>query len=73
MNNFVVSSFSNLPMVKGRTNIVEGTAGGWRNLEEAWVDERSEGRRRLVFLHVVTGLALKRGRIRLSSNRILRL
>ena len=45
------------------TNVVEGTAGGWRDLEEAWVDERSEGRRRLVFLHVVTRLALKSDRI----------
>lgn len=40
------------------TDIVESAAGGWRDLEEAWVDERSEGGRGLVFLHVVTGLAL---------------
>lgn len=41
------------------TEIIEGAASGWRDLEEAWIDEGSEGGRRFVFLHVVTGLALK--------------
>lgn len=42
------------------TDVVEGAAGGWRDLQEARVDEGSEGGRRLVFLHVVAGLALRR-------------
>lgn len=42
------------------TDVVEGAAGGWRDLQEARVDEGSEGRGRLVFLHVVAGLALRR-------------
>lgn len=44
---------------RGLTDVVEGAAGGWRDLEEARVDEWSEGRRRLVLLHVVTRLALQ--------------
>ena len=55
---------------KGPTNIVEGTASGWRDLEEAWVNERSEGGRRLVFLHVVARLALQADRVRFSGDRI---
>lgn len=46
------------PIGDGLTNVVEGATGGWRDLEETWVDKRSEGGRRFVFLHVVTGLAL---------------
>lgn len=41
------------------TDVVEGAAGGWRDLQEARVDEWSEGGGGLVFLHVVAGLALK--------------
>lgn len=33
------------------THIVESAAGGWRDLEQAWIDERSEGRGGLVLLH----------------------
>lgn len=48
------------PRQSNLTDIVEGTAGGWRDLEKSWVNERSEGGRRLVLLHVVTRLALQR-------------
>lgn len=65
--NLLVSSYSLQSMGDRLTDVVEGAAGGWRDLEEAWVDERSEGGRRLVFLHVVTRLALKRDRIRLQN------
>lgn len=55
--------------MKRLTDIVEGAAGGWRDLEEAWVNERSEGRRGLVFLHVVTRLALQRDRAGVNADR----
>lgn len=42
------------------TEVIEGAAGGRGDLQEAWVDEGGEGGRGFVFLHVVTGLALKR-------------
>ena len=35
------------------THVVEGGAAGWRDLEEAWVDEGRERRGRLVFGHGV--------------------
>lgn len=35
------------------THVVEGAAAGWRDLEQAGVDEGSEGRGRLVFGHGV--------------------
>lgn len=55
------------------TDVVEGAAGGWRHLKEAWVDERSEGGGGLVFLHIVTRLALKWERTRLRADEILQL
>lgn len=55
----LVSDYSQQPVGTRLTDVVEGAAGGWRDLEEAWVDERSEGGRGLVFLHVVTRLALQ--------------
>lgn len=42
------------------TDVVESAAGGWGDLQEARVDEGGERGRRLVFLHVVAGLALRR-------------
>lgn len=35
------------------THVVEGAATGWRDLEQAWVDEGSKGRGGLVFGHGV--------------------
>lgn len=49
------------------TDVVEGAAGGWRDLQEARVDERSEGGGGLVFLHAVAGLALRRHGARLEG------
>lgn len=68
--NLLVSSYSLQAMGDRLTDVVEGTAGGWRHLKEAWVDERSEGGRRLVFLHVVTRLALKSDGIRVRADKI---
>lgn len=51
------------------TDVVEGAAGGWRDLQEARVDERSEGGGGLVFLHAVAGLALRRHGARLEGRR----
>lgn len=58
--------YQQLRLGTGLTDVVEGAAGGWRDLEEAWVDERSEGGGGLVFLHVITRLALQGETRRLS-------
>lgn len=42
---------SQLVPVTQLTYIVESAACGWRDLEQAWVDERSEGGGGLVLLH----------------------
>lgn len=61
---------TNLPLPAAvLTDVVEGAAGGWRDLQEAGVDERGEGGGGLVFLHVVAGLALRRHGARLEGRR----